>query len=84
MFGAISRRLLTGGALLLSVFLTADAAETDEDLPDLADQIAVMASEVALELQQICPPADLRCWSAVRARLQGPPRLLPPTFDYVR
>jgi hypothetical protein len=27
-------------------------------LPDLADQIAQMASEVALELQQVCPPAS--------------------------
>lgn len=58
MFGAISRRLVTGGALLLAVFLAADAAEIDDDLPDLADQIAQMASEVALELQQICPPAS--------------------------
>ncbi|MBR1282738.1 hypothetical protein JQ597_11885 [Bradyrhizobium sp. AUGA SZCCT0177] len=57
MLGAISRRLLTGGALLLSVFLAADAAETDDDMPDLVDQIKGMALEVALELQQICPPA---------------------------
>src|SRR5882724_960107 len=58
MFGAISRRLVTGGALLLAAFLAADATEIDDDLPDLADQIAQMASEVALELQQICPPAS--------------------------
>jgi hypothetical protein len=58
MFGVISRRLVTGGALLLTAFLAADAAEIDDDLPDLADQIAQMASEVALELQQICPPAS--------------------------
>ena len=58
MFGANSRRLVTGGALLLAAFLAADAAEVDDDLPDLADQIAQMASEVALELQQICPPAS--------------------------
>ena len=58
MFGAISRRLVTGGALLLAAFLAADAAEVDDDLPDLADQIGQMASEVALELQQICPPAS--------------------------
>src|SRR3984893_17944389 len=57
MFGAISRRLVTGGALLLAALLAADAA-VDDDLPDLADQIAQMASEVALELQQICPPAS--------------------------
>jgi hypothetical protein len=58
MFGAISRRLVTGGALLLATFLAADAAEIDDDLPDLADQIAQMAAEVALELQQVCPPAS--------------------------
>jgi len=58
MFGAISRRLVTGGALLLTAFLAADAAQIDDDLPDLTDQIAQMASEVALELQQVCPPAS--------------------------
>src|SRR5712672_2682988 len=58
MFGAISRRLGTGVALLLAAFLAADAVEIDDDLPDLAEQIAQMASEVALELQQICPPAS--------------------------
>src|SRR5215211_3279252 len=58
MFGAISRHLVTGGALLLAVFLAADAAEIEDDLPDLGDQIGQMASEVALELQQICPPAS--------------------------
>ncbi|HWH47666.1 MAG TPA: hypothetical protein VN664_07695, partial [Burkholderiales bacterium] len=58
MFGAISRRLVTGGALLLAAFLAADAADIDDDLPDLADQIGRMASEVAGELQQVCPPAS--------------------------
>src|SRR6267142_2241334 len=58
MFGAISRRLVTGGALLLAAFLAADAADIDDDLPDLAPQIVQMASEVALELQQVCPPAS--------------------------
>ena len=58
MFGASSRRLVTGGALLLAAFLAADAADIDDDLPDLPDQIRQMASEVALELQQICPPAS--------------------------
>ena len=58
MFGAISRRLVTGGALLLAAFLTADAADIDDDLPDRTEQIAQMASEVALELQQACPPAS--------------------------
>ena len=58
MFGAIARRLVTGGALLLAASLAADAADIDDDLPDLADQIAQMAAEVALELQQVCPPAS--------------------------
>ena len=58
MFGVISRRLVTGGALLLAAFLAADAADIDDDLPDLADQVGQMASEVALELQQVCPPAS--------------------------
>src|SRR6478672_9033057 len=58
MFGAITRRVVTGGALLLAAFLAADAADIDDDLPDLNDQIARMAAEVALELQQICPPAS--------------------------
>ena len=57
MFGSNSRRLVTAGALLLTAFLAADAAELDDDLPDRADQIAQMASDVALELQQVCPPA---------------------------
>lgn len=58
MFSATLRHALTGGALLLVAFLAADAAEIDDDLPDLGDQIAQMAAEVALELQQICPPAS--------------------------
>ena len=58
MFGAALRRLGSGGALLLVALLAADAAGIDDDLPDLSQQIARMASEVALELQQVCPPAS--------------------------
>jgi len=58
MLGATLRHSLTGGALLLVAFLAADAAEIDDDLPDLGDHIAQMASEVALGLQQVCPPAS--------------------------
>jgi hypothetical protein len=72
MFGVISRRLVSGGALLLTAFLAADAADIDDDLPDLTDQIAQMASEVALGLQQVCPPASPsdqaafdRCWRSL-------------------
>src|SRR3954454_5620086 len=57
MSGAIARRLITGGGLLLAVLFGADAAEIDDDLPNLTEQIAQVASEVALELQQVCPPA---------------------------
>src|SRR5207249_2118895 len=39
-------------------FLAADATEIDDDLPHLTDQIWQIASEVALELQQVCPPAS--------------------------
>ena len=58
MSGAAARRLLTGGALLLAALLGPAAAEIDDDLPDLTEQIAQLASEVALELQQVCPPAS--------------------------
>jgi hypothetical protein len=58
MFGATSRRLVTGGALLLAAFLAADAAGIDDDLPDLNDQITRMASDIALELQEVCPPSS--------------------------
>lgn len=58
MLGAISRRLGIGGALLLVTLLASDAADIDDDLPDLTDQIAQMASAVALELQEVCPPAS--------------------------
>src|SRR5947209_17020551 len=58
MSGAIARRLITGGGLLFAALLAADAAEIEDDLPDLTEQIAQVASEVALELQQLCPPAS--------------------------
>src|SRR6478672_1335391 len=74
MFGAIARRLVTGGALLLAALLAVDAAEIDDDLPDLADQIAQMASEVALELQRVRPPAspsDQAAFDQCRSSLFG-------------
>src|SRR5437764_5946638 len=58
MSGAIARRLITGGGLLLAALLGADAAVIDDDLPDLAEQIAQVASEVAIDLQRVCPPAS--------------------------
>src|SRR5882724_9633988 len=45
--------------LLLAVALFAGVASAaEDDLPDLGEQVERMASEVALELQQICPPAS--------------------------
>src|SRR5438445_7932449 len=47
------------GALLLAAALFAGgAAAAEDDLPDLGEDIERMASEVALELQQVCPPAS--------------------------
>src|SRR5437868_12558244 len=57
--GALTKRVAIGGALLLAVALAATAAaERGDDLPDLGEPIQLMASEVALELQRICPPAS--------------------------
>jgi len=48
-----------GGALLLAAALFAGgAAAARDDLPDLGEQVERMASEVALELQRVCPPAS--------------------------
>ena len=59
MSGAIARFVSTGGAfLLLAAFVAASASESDDDLPDLGEQVERMASEVALELQRVCPPAS--------------------------
>src|SRR3989442_12625510 len=51
--------LAPGGALLLAAALFAGgAAAAEDDLPDLGEDIERMASEVALELQRVCPPAS--------------------------
>src|SRR3954470_4215847 len=55
---AIARRLIASGALVLAAFIEPAASRTDDDLPDLTDQIEVMASEVALEMQRVCSPAS--------------------------
>src|SRR2546426_6929145 len=48
-----------GGALLLAAALFAGgAAAAEDDLPDLGEEVERMASEVALELQRVCPPAS--------------------------
>jgi hypothetical protein len=57
--GAIARFVLTGGAfLLVTALVAAGASEREDDLPDLGEQVELMASEVALELQRVCPPAS--------------------------
>lgn len=57
--GAIARFFLTGGAfLLVAAFFAGGVSATDDDLPDLGEQVELMASEVALELQRVCPPAS--------------------------
>src|SRR5882672_12160849 len=57
--GAIARLFASGGAFLLSVaFFAAGASAADDDLPDADEQVEGMASEVALELQHVCPPAS--------------------------
>jgi hypothetical protein len=55
---AIARRLVAGSALLLATFLGPAASQIDDDLPNLPEQVELMASEVALELQRVCPPAS--------------------------
>jgi len=78
MFGAHSRRMVICGALLLTASLAADAAQIDDDLPDRTDQIVQMASDVALELQQVCPPAapsDQAAFDRCRHSLFGDSRL---------
>ncbi len=48
-----------GGALLLAAAVFAGGvAAAEDDLPDLGEQVERMASEVALELQRVCPPAS--------------------------
>jgi hypothetical protein len=59
MAGAAARSFVVSGSLLLAgAFFAAGAASIDDDVPDLGEQIEVVASEVALELQRVCPPAS--------------------------
>ena len=59
MRGAVSRLGLTGAACLLAAsVVVAGVLATEDDLPDLGEQIETMASRIALELQAVCPPAS--------------------------
>ena len=75
MHGAISRLCLSGAAgLLATALVAAGAAPVDDDLPDLGEQIEIMASRVALDLQAVCPPAspsDQAAFDRCRANLFG-------------
>jgi hypothetical protein len=54
-----ARHLLPGAACLLVLAgCSGGACAADDDLPDLDEQVDRMASEVALELQRVCPPAS--------------------------
>src|SRR3954467_11374215 len=67
-------RLLAGGAFLLASLLAADASTLDDDVPDLSEQVELVASEVALELQRACPPvspSDQVAFDSCRSSLFG-------------
>jgi hypothetical protein len=55
----IARLLLSGGVCLSALAcVAAGTFAADDDLPDLGEQVELVASEVALELQRVCPPAS--------------------------
>ena len=57
--GFVARLILPGAAcLLLLAGCAGDACAAEDDLPDLDGEVERMASEVALELQRVCPPAS--------------------------
>jgi len=47
-----------GAFLLAAALFAGGAAAAEDDLPDLGEEVERMASEVALELQRVCPPAS--------------------------
>jgi hypothetical protein len=72
--GVLAKLGATGGAFLLAALFTAGAVEIGDDVPDRAGEIELMASEVALELQRVCPPAspsDQAAFDRCRASLFG-------------
>src|SRR5438552_2158955 len=59
MRGAAAKLFASCGAFALAAAsFAAAAAPVDDDLPDADEQVERMASEVALELQRVCPPAS--------------------------
>ena len=57
--GFVARLLLPGAlGLLVLAGCAAGARAAEDDLPDLDGEVERMASEVALELQRVCPPAS--------------------------
>src|SRR5437660_11440078 len=72
---AVARFFLASGTFLLAAaFFAAGASPIADDLPDLGEQVELMASEVALELQRICPPtapSDQAAFDQCRRSLFG-------------
>ena len=59
MLTRLTRSFLAGSALLLGAALVAAGASTiDDDVPDRGEQVEILAAELALELQRLCPPAS--------------------------
>src|SRR5215218_449565 len=59
MLSRLTRSFLAGSALLLGAALVAAGASTiDDDVPDRGEQVEILAAELALELQRLCPPAS--------------------------
>src|SRR4051794_31978967 len=74
MWGAIARLLASGTFLLAASLFAADASPVDDDVPDLSEQVELVASEVALELQRACPPvspSDQAAFDQCRSSLFG-------------
>src|SRR3954447_17086160 len=74
MWGTTARLLAGGTFLLVASLFSADAARIDDDVPDLSEQVELVASEVALELQRACPPvspSDQAAFDQCRSSLFG-------------
>src|SRR4051812_46559382 len=55
----LTRSFLAGSAFVLGAALIAAGASTiDDDVPDRGEQVEIVAAELALELQRLCPPAS--------------------------
>ena len=73
--GLVARLLLPGAVCLLVLAgCAAGTCAAEDDLPDLDGEVERMTSEVALELQRVCPPAspsDQAAFDKCRSSLFG-------------